>query len=213
MAQEGEGYFAVTYPCILKSISLATVSGTGVITLPDDVKSIQRVIWKGFKLDPLPHRNWREVFQSATSISKPFWYVFNNIGQNQIQLFPAPNETLSTITTNLYGSEIPNRLIVRYFAAPDFDTYILPLFFRRRLIKSYVLRGCFNIEGQGQSLKASKYFKARWDMLCKLYGELLGDLHNKPRKLIVNGISSAYYFPGSPVLPIDRFGISVNAGE
>lgn len=212
-AQEGENAFSVAYPCILKRISLATTANVETVTLPDDVKSIQRVTWKGVKLDPLPQRNFREVFQNGGQQGKPFWYVYNNVGQNLLQLFPAPNETLTSTSENLYGSEIPNRLIVTYFALPDFISYTIPSYIRRRLLKAYVLRGCFSIEGQGQSLKASKYFKSRWEQLSLLYGTLLSDLHNKPRKLVISGIESAYYFPGQPILPIDRFGISVNTGE
>ena len=213
LSQEGENSFVVDNPCILKRVAPTAVSGVSLIVLPDDVKSIRRVTWKGYKLDPLPQRNFREVFQGATQQGRPFWYVFNNVGQNLIQLFPAPNETLTPATANLFGSAIPNQLIVEYFQAPDFVNAILPSYFRRRLLKTYVLRGCFNIEGQGQNLKNSKYFKQRWDQLSKLYGQLLDDLHNKPRKLVVQGISAAYYFPGRPLLPIDKFGISLDAGE
>jgi hypothetical protein len=213
LAQEGENNFAVDYPCILKRVALSVVSGTSTYTLSDDVISIRRITWKGFKLDPLPHRNAREVFQNMTQQGRPFWYIFNNIGQNNIQFFPCVNESIASVSTNLYSFEIPNRVIVEYFQAPDFVNAIIPSYFRRRLLKAYVLRGCFNIEGQGQNLKNSKYFKERWRVLKQMYGELLGDLHNKPRKLIVNGISSSYYFPGHPILPIDRFGTSVDAGE
>jgi|ERR1035437_714361 hypothetical protein len=212
-SQEGENGFAVDYPCIIERYSPAVVSGTALVTLPDDVKSIRRVTWRGFKLDPLPHRNFREVFQSATQQGRPFWYVFNSVGQNVIQLFPAPNESLGA-GSNLYNSDgILNSFIVEYFQVPDFVNAIIPTYFRRRLLKAYVLRGCFSIEGQGQNKASSKYFTDKWRMLKEKYGMLLGDLHNKPRKLVVNGISASYYFPGNPVLPIGRFGTSVDAGE
>ncbi len=301
LSNEGENNFAVEYPCIIKRISLATTistptdfdsmsgdfdSATGdfdssgaaltyvnPFTLPDDVLSIRRVTWKGYKLDPLPQRNFREVFQNATQLGRPFWYVFNNVGQNLIQLFPGPNERLPIITTisntdfdstpglfdsapgdfdsagigqstssssgtdfdstpglfddqqglfdgstnvaqtDLYGNSIDKSFIVEYFQAPDFVNATIPAYIRRRLLKNYIMRGCYNIEGQGQNLKASKYYKERWRMLKQMYGELLGELHNKPRKLVVNGISSSYFFPGVPMLPIDRFGASVSAGE
>jgi len=270
IANEGENNFAVEYPCILKRISITVAKSTGgatfdetsgtfdetpglfdngggtgawpnTFTLPDDIVSIKRVTWKGFKLDPLPQRNFREVFQNASQQGRPFWYVFNNVGQNLIQLFPTPNEALPinsgstlfdshgglfddasglfdaatgiNLGTQLWGANIPNCFIVEYYQAPDFDTAIIPPYIRRRLLKSYVMRGCFNMEGQGQNRKASAYAKEKWRMLKKMYGELLGDLHNKPRKLVVNGISSSYYFPGLPILPINRFGISVDSGE
>ena len=213
LSQEAENNFAVDYPCILKRVAPSTVSGNPLIVLPDDVKSIRRVTWKGYKLDPLPHRNFREVFQNATQQGRPFWYVFNSVGQNVIQLFPAPNENLSSTTVGLWGTAIPNQFIIEYYQTPDFITAIIPVYFRRRLLKTFVLRGCFNIEGPGQNLSNSKYFKQRWQQLESLYGQLLADLHNKPRKLVVQGINSAYYFPGHPLLPIDRFGISVDIGE
>ena len=213
LSQEGENSFAIDNPCILKRVAPATTSGVSLITLADDVKSIRRVTWKGYKLDSLPQRNFREVFQAANQQGRPFWYIFNSVGQNVIQLFPAPNESLSAAVTDLWGAAIPNQLIVEYFCAPDFVTTMIPSYFRRRLLKTYVLRGCFNIEGQGQNLQNSKYFKQRWEQLSKMYGQLLDDLHNKPRKLVVQGISAAYYFPGRPLLPIDRFGISVDTGE
>jgi hypothetical protein len=303
LSNEGENNFAVEYPCILKRISLSTTvatasdfdsmtgdfdSATGnfddagssvtyvnPFTLPDDVISIRRVTWKGYKLDPLPHRNAREVFQNMTQLGRPFWYIFNNVGQNLIQLFPGPNEQLPIITstsrtfddtpgdfdsttgefdshttagtvqgsggldfdstpglfddqpglfddgggagfnsqTNLYGTNIDKCFIVEYYQAPDFTDAKIPAYIRRRLLKNYIMRGCFNIEGQGQNMKASKYYKERWRMLKEMYGNLLSELHNKPRKLVVNGISASYFFPGVPLLPIDRFGTSVDAGE
>lgn len=212
LSGEAENNFAVDYPCILKRVAPAVTSGDQTVELSDDVLSIRRVTWKGYKLDPLPQRNFREVFQNATQQGRPFWYIFNNVGQNLIQLFPAANETIAAATANLYGSAIPDQLIIEYFQAPT-STATIPAYFRRRLLKSYVLRGCFNIEGQGQNLKASNYFKERWRILKEMYGMLLFDLHNKPRKLVVNGISSSYYFPGNPMLPIDRFGTSVDVGE
>src|SRR4051812_33857872 len=90
LSNEGENDFAVTSPCIVKRISLTITAGTSTYTLPDDVKSIRRITWKGIKLDPLTQRNFRELFQSATQTGKPFWYVFNNVGLNQIQFFPNP---------------------------------------------------------------------------------------------------------------------------
>jgi len=213
LANEGEGDFAVEYPCILTRVAPAVVSSINLITLPEDVLSIRRITYKGSKLDPLPYRNFREVFQNATQEGRPFWYVFNNVGQNKIQLFPTPNENIAATTSGLYGSEIPNRLIIEYWQAPDFITALIPSYFRRRLLKSYVLRGSFHAEGKQQNLKASKYYKKRYEELKKQYGLLLGDLHNKPRKLVVSGFTSSYYYPGRPILPIDRFGTSVDIGE
>lgn len=213
-AAEGESDFNDEFPSILHRVALASTVGQSLFVLPSDVKSVRRVTWKGFKLDPLPHRNFREVFQSATQQGKPFWYVYNNVGQNIIQLFPAANEVLTSTSTDLYSStDIGTKCIIEYFRNTDSASYTVPAFFRRRLLKSYVLRACFNIEGKGQNAKASAYFKNKYKMLKSLYGELLGDLYNKPRKLVISGINASSFHPGHPVLPIDRFGVGVNPGE
>src|ERR1035441_806887 len=110
LSGEGENNFAVEYPCILKRISLTVNSGDQLVTLPDDVVSIRRVTWLGYKLDPLPQRNFREVFQNATQTGRPFWYVFNNVGQNLIQLFPAANQSVSTTANGLRSEEHTSEL-------------------------------------------------------------------------------------------------------
>lgn len=212
-AQEGENAFAVEYPCILSRLALDITTGVKLYTLPDTVTSIRRVTWRGYKLDPLPLRAKIDVFQNATQIGRPFWYVFNNVGLNKIQFFPIPDETIVASQANLTSDGILTNVIVEYFQAPDFITKVIPPYIKRRLLKTYALRGCFNVEGQGQSLKNAKYWKAKWMFLKEKYGLVLAELHNKPRKLVVNSIQASYYFPGSPVLPIDRFGISVNTGE
>lgn len=213
-AQEGENAFAVEYPCILSRLALSVTVNVSKYSIPDSITSIRRVTWRGYKLDPLPERAKRDCFQNATQIGRPFWYVFNNVGLNKIQFFPIPDETIVASQVGLYDDAgIRSQVIVEYFQAPDFSTKIIPAYIRRRLLKTYALRGCFNIEGQGQSLKNAKYWKAKWIFLKERYGLLLAELHNKPRKLVVNSITASYYFPGSPILPIDRFGTSVNTGE
>lgn len=212
-ANEGENDFCNDRNCIVNRVALSIVNGTSEYTLSDTVQNIRRVTWKGKKLDPLPHRELRDYFQNAGQIGQPFWYVFNNIGTNKIKFFPTPNETIASISSNLYGSEIANRVIVDYYIVPDNVTYTLPSYFRRRLLKVYVLKACFAIEGQGQNIKSARYFDKKYNTLKILYSELLDDIHNRPRKIIVGGMGSTQYFPGRPVWPIDRFGISVDRGE
>ncbi len=213
-SQEGESKFAEEYPCIQNRISLSITATTHTYALPDNVRSIRRVTWKGKKLDPLPHRNFREVFQAATQSGDPFWYVFNNIGLNNIRLFPTPSVNVTQQTTDLYNeTAILAGVIVDYFQMPDFVTATIPLYIRRRLLKSYALYGCFNIEGEGQNLKSAKYHLKKFNFLKEKYKDLLNDLHNKPRKLIVSGGGIDTFFPASPVLPVSRFGTAVDIGE
>jgi hypothetical protein len=211
-SQEGENYFADEFPCILTRLSLSILANQSTYTLPDTVRSIRRISWQGFKLDPLGQRNMREVFQYATQVGTPFWYVFNNIGANNIQFFPIPPTNINPSGANLYGDAISTDVIVEYFSLPDFLFLDIPYYFKRRLLKQYVLKMCFAIEGPGQNIKNSKYFSDKWDMLKNKYGIFLDEIHGKSRKLCLNGITSNQFFPGSPLLPVSRFGIGIDDG-
>lgn len=212
--KEAEEDFSDDVPCIHARVSLDITSGLHTYALPDAVRSIRRITWKGKKLDPLPQRQFREIFQGNSSQGEPFWYIFNNIGLNQIRFYPVPSETIASTTANLYGTEIGNRVIVDYFQMPDFVNAKIPLYFRRRLLKSYILYSCFNVEGEGQNLKNAKYHLTKYNFLKAKYQQLLNDLHNKPRKLVIGtGGGANNYFPASPVLPVSRFGVSVDTGE
>jgi hypothetical protein len=211
-SQEGENNFADVYPCILVRISLSTTRGVARYTLPENVRSIRRITWKGFKLDPLGQRNMREVFSYATQIGKPYWYVFNNVGANIIQLFPIPDESITPSGKDLYSDAITTDVIIEYFALPDYATLVIPEYFRRRLLKTYVMNRCFAIEGAGQNLKNRDYFANRWNYLRDKYGQLMLEIHNKSRKLCLNGITSSQFFPATPVLPVSRFGIGIDDG-
>jgi hypothetical protein len=212
-SQGGEQIFCREFPCIQVRQSLSITASTHTYTLADDIIDIRRISYLGKKLDPLPHRMFREAFQNGSQTGKPFWYVFTNIGQNQVRFFPTPNATIAAASDNLYGSSIDDAVIVDYFAAPDFSTKVVPVYFRRRLLKAATLESCFAVEGEGQNIKNSKYFKGRFTFLKNLYGGLLQDLHNRPRKLVLGASSGSQFFPGQPLLPMSRYGISLDAGE
>lgn len=211
-SQEAENDFAESFPCILVRMSLPITALQSTYTLPDNVKSIRRITWQSWKLDPLGQRNMREVFQYATQIGKPFWYVFNNIGANRIQFFPIPPFDIQPSGGDLYADAINTDVIIEYFRLPDYATYTIPDYFRRRVLKPWVLRSCFGIEGQGNNVKNRDYFTQKWETLKEKYGEFLNEIHNKSRKLCLNGITSYQFFPGSPILPVSRFGIGIDDG-
>jgi hypothetical protein len=212
-SQEGENDFADDYPCILTRYSLSVVANQATYTLPDNVRSIRRITYLGTKLDPLGHRNMREVFNNATQVGTPYWYIFNQIGNLSIQFFPVPPTSINPSGGDLYGSAIPTDVIIEYFMLPDYVNNDIPQYFRRRLVKPYVLKQCFLIEGPGQNLKNVKYFEQKYNYLKDKYGTLLQSLHNKARKLCLNGITGSQFFPGTPILPVARFGIGVQDGE
>lgn len=210
---QGENEVSVDRPFLVDRLSLAMVAGTNIYTLPDYVISIRRVTWMGYKVDPLPHRNFREVFQSATQIGRPFWYVYNNVGQNQIQLFPGPQQNLAKVVTNLYmGANIASGFVVEYYRATDNLNFVIPAYARRQLLKNYTGKMVYSVEGPGQNIKLAQYFGVKWESWKNDFCMHLDDLYGRPRKLIINEIVSSNYFPASPVLPISRFGISVEEG-
>lgn len=210
---EGENTYTDDFPFLVDRYSISIVSGTATYTLPDYVRSIRRVTFLGQKLDPLPRRNQRDVFQAATQQSKPFWYVYNNIGLNKISLFPIPSQTVASVTNPWTATSIASGCIVEFYRITDNINFVLPDFIKRQLLKQYVAMRAFAVDGHGINLKLVQYFTQRWQLRSNEFNSLLEELHSKPRKLIVNEIVSSNYFPASPVLPISNFGISVDEGQ
>src|SRR5207253_4675992 len=108
--------FAAENPCIVDRMSLNIISGTALYTLPSYVTDIRRVTWLGQKLWPVSHRDLRDTGLSGTQQSKPYNYIYNNIGQSKIQFFPVPSQSITAaITSNgLWGSEILTSVIVEF---------------------------------------------------------------------------------------------------
>jgi len=214
----GENAFASERPCIVDRTSLAIVSGTDVYTLPSYVINIRRITYKGWKVFPITHRDLRQSYQSGNQAGRPYWYIFNNVGQSQIKLMPVPTENISAEATytNLWGPTINTKFIIEFYRLPDVsdlqNKYLIPNFIRRRLLKTFVLSRAFQMEGRGVNIKASKYWRARYDFLKSIYIDLLDDLNNKPRNIICNNITSHPYGQGPPApqLPVSKYGISVD---
>jgi hypothetical protein len=213
---QGEIECSIERPFLVKRISLAAVIGKQEYVLPDECISIRRVLWLGWKNDPLPMRNYRDVFQGQNyQKGRPFWYVYNNVGLQTIKMFPAPDQTTTVIpieTDCWKPSEILSAFIVEYYCTSDNLNLVLPPWIKRQLLKMYVSKMVYSNEGPLQSLKLAQYFAQKWELKKKEFFVLLDALYGEPRKLVTNQIVSNNYFPGSPVLPITRFGISVEPG-
>lgn len=212
--EDGEKDFNRDYPHIIDRLSLDIVAGTHTYTLPEYVLDIRRVTWLGYKVDPQRHRPLRDRELSLTATAaKPTDYVFDNIGQQQIRFYPIPSVTIASTNVNLYGSEIPNRVIVEYYRIPDHTSQIIPSFFRRRLLKAYVMKAAHSIEGKGQNFKAAGYWARKYFFLKETYGSLLDELINEPRRIIIGGMAGRNLGIPRPVLPYDQIGIGVDKGE
>src|SRR6266446_333037 len=216
-ASEAENIFQKNFPCIIDRTSIDIISGVAIYTLADYIIDIRRITWKGIKVAPMTHRRFREAQIGITATaSMPTEYIFDNIGASQLRFFPIPSVAVSILSLDagLWGTNIGNGIIIEYYRTPDYTTYTLPVFFRRRLIKAYVMKMCYSIEGRGQNLKAAKYWDAKWRYLSETYGVLLNELINAPRHIIVgpDGVTKEF-LPRRPMLPYDKIGIGVDKGE
>src|SRR5215510_1780482 len=200
-SEQGENKFVTDTRCIIDRTSLAIVNGTNQYTLPDYVLDIRRVTWRGKWIEPIPHRQFREGYFPFSSQSEPTQYIYNNIGAQKIQFFPTPAETIAAATTDLYGASISTSVIIEFTRTPDFVNFTIPPWFRRYLLKNYVLKMCFAIESKGQNIKASKYFDAKYKNLYETYQLLLEDFINKPRSLMASVYPILRQRPPAPVLP------------
>lgn len=208
-ANRGEDIFAQEFPCIIERTALSIVQGTSQYTLDDSVFNIRKVLWKGDRIDPISHRRYREDSINLTE-GLPKEYIYSDIGHQVIQFVPTPNETISSVSTGLFGTEIPNRVIVEYYRMPDHTDIQIPTYIRRRLLKCYVAKMCFAVEGKGQNIKASRYFDKKWKYLKEFYMEILNDLITKPRRLISdNSVDSTRNTPFAQLNRND-FGIGVD---
>ena len=211
---DGEQNFAQEYKCLINRFALSIINGTSQYTLPTEAYSIRRVTYKGTKLDPWTHRQYRD-FGMVSSNATPTNYIFNNLGQQVIKLYPTPIETITATQTNLFTpSVILTQCIVEYYVIPDGTSIQLPTYMLRRLLKAFILSQCFSIEGKGQNLKAAAYWESKWNYLKSSYGEELETILNRPRKLVSNPIINSYRrIPPTGVLPPNMQGTSVDADE
>lgn len=218
LVNNGETEVSVEKEFIVDRISLAITSGTNTYTLPDYVTSIRRITYQGIGLDPLPRRNQREVFQNSTQQGTPFWYVYNNVGLNKIILFPEPNDNIAEAAADvdLYSqAAITAYFIVEFTRTSDStntDFQIMPIF-RRQLLKKYVAANAYLTDNANVNLRMAKYYANRWQTGKQEFSDIIDTLINQPRRLVINDFNTFNFFPGSPVLPINRFGISVSEGE
>lgn len=208
----GEIELSQEIPFLFSRYEIPIVSGTATYTLPDIYLSIRRVTYLGKSLDPLPAAQKRDFFQGSSATGNPFWYIFDNIGQNKISLYPAPNQTIAA-GSDPWFSDIATKCIVEGSVVADDSTFTVPSYLRQQMIKKYVGYKMYSMEGPQQNLESARYFLSSWNKAKSEFAEWLQEIATKPRKLIINDPVSQQVLPAAPVLPISRYGISVEAGE
>lgn len=157
---------------IFERVSLAVTSGTATYALPAYIIKTVQVTWKGEVLDNLAQQDLYNLDQKyRTNTGKPIGYVWNADGYKTIRFFPVVNETIAADDTNIYGSDIANRVIISYYRTPDTtqSDFQIPTYMGRRAVKPYVLWKAFKAEGIGQNLNASAYYKQKYKQMIELY--------------------------------------------
>lgn len=206
--------FSNAFKCIIDRVTLEIVSGTSLYVLPDNVIDIRRITYKGKKLDPISHRDLRERLDGSSASGTPSDYIYNNVGQMTVKLFPTPAETLTGSQVDLFNPTIIlTECIVEFYTTADGLGYKLPDYIRRRLLKPYVLSQLFLAEGKGQNIKASQYWKKKYSYLKEIYGLQLYDQINTPRRLMANSGGMRRHYLARPQLPIGMQGIGLDPGE
>lgn len=172
LINDGETDIVSKVTPIFERDSLAVTSGTGTYSIPDYIIKIIQVTWKGDVLENLAPDDFRILDQKYRSTTgKPIGYSWSQDGIKTIRFFPVCNETIGADDTNIYGSDIANRVIISYFRSPDTSQSDLqiPPYMGRRAIKPYVLWKAFKKEGIGQNIAASDYYEKKYRNQIDLY--------------------------------------------
>lgn len=210
---KGEVTVSRDVPFLVERLTFPLVAGQGEYIIPDYVTQIRRITYLGTKVWPLGERMYRYSFQNGGQSGTPFWYVYNNVLSNKIRFYPGVPTSLSSATGNLWAEGIPTGLIIEYFRLANNTTFVLPDWIRNRLLKRYVAYQSFLIEGPNQSNKFTAYFQTEYQKWELTFKTLISEYYSYGRLFTITGRLAGSYFPASPILPIDRFGISVDPGE
>ena len=176
------GQIAIDLNCIWQRECIATQRGVSVLRMPEYVRSVRRVTWRGRSLEP---QSWEEmqiltpstVFLSLGSsanreiIGKPLFYALHPTNPYDFRLYPAPDESF-TISgePNPYAPQ-PNSpsCIIDFWREPDTTNdnplISLPPYIARRTIKAYVMWKAYAAEGKGQDFQASNFYQTKYNFL------------------------------------------------
>lgn len=186
LAEDAEQAINIDLQAIYFKFCMATVSGQMVYTLPEYVRSVIRVTWRGKKLDPL---SWEEmtlitpatVFVGAgdpgninSVVGRPLYYGMHPTNPYDIRLYPTSDETFTTSGDDPWGPTVNGpACIVSCWRTTDTTftdpTLLLPSYIDRRTRKSWILWKAYGAEGKGQSLIASAYYKAKYNFLINQF--------------------------------------------
>lgn len=202
LAIEAEIRIAEEIPCIYDRLSISIIAGIAGYQLPEYVANIIKITYQGIRLDPISQYEYPDwihtlddsvegafeetAFTDAFLIDgilagrpqgKPERYFYSTFGENKIEFNPTPNENLAVLAGDIWNQGIADGVVVEFYRVPDGINWKLPHYIRRRTIKSYVMWKAFAKEGDGQNLKAAKYWEVKYLQLLQRAKLIIGRIH------------------------------------
>lgn len=190
-ANDALGQIAVDLNCIWQRECIATLAGTSVLRLPNYVRSLARVTWRGRSLEP---QSWEEMqfLTPATvfldfppnnavnreAVGKPLFYAPHPTDPYHIKLHPAPDESFSVSgEPNPYAPQHNSpSCIIEFWRQPTTleanPITALPAYIERRTQKAYVLWKAFAAEGKGQDMQASAFYQTKYNFLIDSFRKI-----------------------------------------
>lgn len=166
LTKEAERQIAIELAPFFSRETLAVTSGTPTYTLPNYLREIQSIRWKGTEIHPL-HQDEasRLSFKYLTESGEPRFYLRSPEDFQIIRFMPVPNETITAAADDdvLDSTVIEDKVVISFYREPDTSGSLLSLpdFIGRRTIKNYVLMRAFAKEGKGQKLEAAAYYEEK----------------------------------------------------
>lgn len=207
-SQEAENDICLRLNLIIDRIGLATSNGQSIFNLPSYLNSIRSVLFQGFKLDPA---SFLEVVNSISSpgavisSSRPLSYAYDGFGTNTIKIYPAVGVATSAPSGDLFNAtNIATGLVIELYRAPDFSTSYnrVPVWFRRVIVKAYVLMRALQQEGPGQDLSGAAYFEEEYMELLQILKSVNGTVFLSKQQILGDGYDQMRRnWRARPVLP------------
>lgn len=198
---------------------LSVTQGVSVVTMPSFVRGIQRITFLGWKLEEV---NWDELVwltpatvfvgpgssgNVETSQSRPYWYAMHPTNPWDVRLYPTPSVTLLTNGPDPYSPSVNEPYCTvscwRSIDTTSTDpTALLPPYIDRRTRKAFVLWKAFEAEGKGQNLKASAYYKGKYEFLIDRFNSINSSCYLSKKYSIDDGLLTLdqFRYP-RPILP------------
>lgn len=213
----GDGIYDIVdkVDCIFHRFFLQTFENTSLYTLPDYVKGIRRVTWRGVKLEAV---SWLEmelltrqtaVLNSSTSFEvssgRPQFYALHPSNIRNIQFYPRPSESFDATGDPFSPTVFEPKCTISCFRTPveGSDKFDLPRYIARRTVKAYTLWKAFGKEGKGQDLTASAYYAKKYQFLISQFSSINNQVFMAKRRELGsdNDSSDRSRRPAKPTLP------------